>query len=119
MTGYAPIALIAAGGFAGAIARYWLSAAVAKRFPSLLPYGTLSINVVGSLLLGVLVGRGFPESAQLLLGTGFMGAFTTFSTFKLESVKLAKQRHWSYFWLYLALSYSFGILLGIFGFYIL
>jgi CrcB protein len=87
-----PIFLFALGGFAGAIARYRLSAAVSKRFPSLLPYGTLSINALGSLLLGILAGHGFGESARLLLGTGFMGAFTTFSTFKLESVNLAQKR---------------------------
>jgi CrcB protein len=113
------VILVAAGGYAGAVTRYHWAAAVSKRFPSLLPYGTLSINALGSLLLGVLAGHGFSDSAKLLLGTGFMGAFTTFSTFKLESVKLAQQRQWAYFWLYQLLSYSLGIILAFCGFYIL
>lgn len=119
MTVLTNIFLVALGGFAGAIARYRLSAAVSKRFPSLLPYGTLSINALGSLLLGILAGQGFGESARLLLGTGLIGAFTTFSTFKLESVNLAQKRQWSHFWLYLILSYSLGIILAFCGFYII
>jgi CrcB protein len=119
MNAAASVLLVAAGGFAGAIARYRLSAAIGKWFPSLLPYGTLTINALGSLLLGIIAGHNAPDSVRLLLGTGFMGAFTTFSTFKLESVRLARQRAWSYFALYLIFSYAFGIVLATIGFYMI
>lgn len=114
----ASLMLVAAGGFAGAIARYRLSAVIADRFPSPLPYGTLTINATGSLLLGIIAGSHAPQWLGLLLGTGFMGAYTTFSTFKLESVRLARQRAWSYFALYTLLSYGLGLILAMIGFYI-
>jgi CrcB protein len=88
--------LIACGAVLGANARYLVSQWAARRWPSGFPYGTLIVNVTGSFILGLLsalVGARFPDAsgAQLLIGTGFCGAFTTFSTFAYESVALAKQ----------------------------
>ena len=88
------ILLIGIGGFCGAIARYavdtWISDAVRTPFP----WGTLAINVTGSFALGLLftltAERGpLPEELRLPLGVGFLGAYTTFSTFALESLRLA------------------------------
>jgi CrcB protein len=111
------IALVAVGGFAGAISRYKLSAFISSRFPSAIPYGTLTINLLGSFLLGWMAGHHWPGDWTLLFGTGFMGAFTTFSTFKLESLKLWQQRAWGPLILYIGFSYTLGIILAFLGFY--
>lgn len=108
--------LVAAGGFFGAIARYGMSQWVGKRVQSVFPYGTLSVNLAGSFLLGLTVGSGLSTSVILLLGTGFLGAFTTFSTFKLESVRLAMKKQWNLLVRYLGVSYTLGILLGFLGY---
>lgn len=107
--------LIAAGGFFGAISRFGFSSYMKKRYPSVFPIGTFFINLTGAFLLGFIVGRGLDQSLQLLLGTGFMGAFTTFSTFKLENIQLFEKGKWKQAVVYLAVSYTFGILLAFLG----
>lgn len=85
------------GGFFGANARFLLSGWVATRLETALhtafPYGTLAVNVIGSFLLAVFgvwaaERAEIPENIRLLVGTGFFGAFTTFSTYANESVAL-------------------------------
>lgn len=80
------LALIAVGGALGAMGRYLLSLWRTPGFP----YGILIANVSGSLLLGVLV-AGVPRTTFLLLGVGFCGALTTFSTFSLDTLVLARE----------------------------
>lgn len=86
--------LVAAGGFVGAPARYLLDRAVSRRIESELPWGTLLVNVSGSLLLGLLAGLSLgahlPSTTYALLATGFCGAYTTFSTFTFETVRLVQ-----------------------------
>src|SRR3990172_134769 len=86
--------LIGIGGFVGAIARFWLSGRVQDLSGSIgFPYGTLVINLVGCFLLGVLSylidvrGMFTPEVRSLLI-VGLLGAFTTFSTFSMETFNL-------------------------------
>jgi CrcB protein len=83
---------VAAGGFVGAPSRYLLDRYISGRARSGRPWGTLVINVTGSLLLGFLTGLTMTghlsEIGKALLGTGFCGAYTTFSTFAFESVRL-------------------------------
>jgi len=92
MTGYLFVAL---GSAAGGMLRYWLSNYVYKWLPVFFPFGTLTVNFIGSLIIGLLVfgldDRGLlsPET-RLLLTVGFCGGFTTFSTFSLETVNLIK-----------------------------
>lgn len=83
--------LVMLGAAAGAPCRWLLDRAVQARHDSLFPWGTLLINVVGSLALGVLLGAGASRQLVLLLGTGFCGGFTTFSTFGYETVRLADE----------------------------
>jgi CrcB protein len=74
---------------AGAVLRFTLHIAVQRRLRSTFPFGTLAVNVLGSLLLGVLHGAGVTGDGLLLAGTGLLGSFTTFSTWMLESERLA------------------------------
>jgi len=86
---------VAAGGLVGAPSRYLLDRAISRRTGSDLPWGTFVINVTGSLLFGLLTGLTLagllPEIGKALLGTGFCGAYTTFSTFTFETVRLLEE----------------------------
>jgi fluoride exporter len=79
----------------GAPLRYVVDGAIAERTGGAFPWGTFVINVSGSLLLGVLTGLGlyhaFPKVSKVILGTGFCGAYTTFSTFSFETVRLMEE----------------------------
>jgi CrcB protein len=74
----------------GAVARFLLDGAVSARLGRGFPYGTLAVNLSGSFALGVLVGAAVEGDALRLAGTGFLGAYTTFSTWALESHRLAQ-----------------------------
>jgi CrcB protein len=82
-------------GAVGAIARYLLDGAVQDRAAGIFPYGTLAVNVVGSLILGFLAGYVLGHTgggtAKTILGTGFCGALTTWSTASWETVRLAEE----------------------------
>ena len=94
MSPAASAALVAAGG-GGAVARFLLDRAVVDRTRGVFPWGTLVINVTGSLLLGLITGlafhHGLSKSAKIVLGTGFCGAYTTFSTFTFETMRLIEE----------------------------
>jgi len=83
------------GGAAGALLRYWVSSGIYLLFGRDFPYGTLSVNVLGSFLMGilsVLLLQKIPnETLTALLLVGFLGAFTTFSTFSLDNLNLLQQ----------------------------
>ncbi|MFY9783548.1 MAG: fluoride efflux transporter CrcB [Acidimicrobiales bacterium] len=83
---------VAAGGFVGAPSRYLLDRTVNRRVESDLPWGTFLVNVSGSFVLGFLTGLSLGHHlspiAKALLGTGFCGAYTTFSTFSFETMRL-------------------------------
>ena len=87
---------IAAGGAVGALLRYWASTGVYHLLGRGFPYGTLVVNVVGSLLMGLLYVlllermTGSPELRAALL-IGLLGSFTTFSTFSIETLNLVEQ----------------------------
>ncbi|NEW05409.1 fluoride efflux transporter CrcB [Paenibacillus sp. SYP-B3998] len=118
MTWLWPVFLVGLGGFFGAISRFQLAAYMARRFPSSFPYGTLTVNLLGCFLLGWLMRYHAFDDWKLLIGTGFMGAFTTFSTLKLESLKLLRANDMQTWLLYTSFSYTCGILLVFIGYYI-
>ncbi|HET7580941.1 MAG TPA: fluoride efflux transporter CrcB [Bacillales bacterium] len=109
------VILVAVGGFFGSISRYGVSQMVKKRYPTAFPLATFIVNLMGAFLLGWLIGSGTGRSWQLLLGTGFLGAFTTFSTFKLENIELHAEGNRKMMIIYLAVSYIGGILLAFAG----
>lgn len=86
---------IALGGALGAVARFGVSLAAVQLLGPRLPWGTLVVNVLGSILLGALLAWGdrsdvLDARLQGLLTTGVMGAFTTFSTFSVQTVRLVE-----------------------------
>jgi CrcB protein len=86
--------LVVAGAVIGAPLRYITDRAVQRRHDSVFPWGTLAVNVAGSLVLGLVAGaaaRGVSPHVLALVGTGFCGALTTYSTFSYESVRLVQQ----------------------------
>lgn len=89
------LGVVLAGG-AGAAVRLVVDGSVRARLGGRLPWGTLAINVTGSLLLGLLTGLAhpdaLPEAWELVLGTGLLGGYTTFSTASLETVRLLQER---------------------------
>lgn len=77
------------GGAMGAAARYHLGGAIGRG--SAFPWGTLAVNILGGVLMGVLMARAPSETSRLLLGVGVLGGFTTFSAFSLETVTLLQR----------------------------
>jgi CrcB protein len=83
---------VAVLGALGAVARYRVGAAVAARVAGGFPLGTLVVNLTGTLALGVLVGAAVSARAELILGVGLLGGYTTFSTWMVESERLGEAR---------------------------
>ena len=89
--------LISIGAVLGANARYLVGLWAAGRFGADFPYGTLIVNVTGSLVLGLLMGLlagrlTVPEELRFLVGIGFLGAYTTFSSFSVETMNLLREQ---------------------------
>lgn len=89
--------LVGAGGFLGSVMRYVTAQFIDAKINSLYPFGTFTVNLVGSFILGVVVGwsaarGGDYQNLKLLLITGFCGGFTTFSAFAFENMNLIDQK---------------------------
>lgn len=92
--------LVGIGGFAGAIARYAIDGWVTRWLGASFPWGTLVINATGSLVIGVLFAASveratLPADLRAPVMIGFIGAYTTFSTFMLESWRLVEDGAWA------------------------
>ncbi len=90
------IVAIAVGlaGSIGSVSRYLIDGAVQDRVPGAFPFGTLTVNLIGSFILGLVTGllwfHGLSGNAKVILGTGFCGGLTTWSTASWETVRLAE-----------------------------
>jgi fluoride exporter len=97
----------------GAVTRYVVDQIVSHRFPSSLPWGTFVINVTGSFLLGLVTGlalhHGLSSNADLVLGTGFAGGYTTWSTLMVEAATLTNDRRHTHAALTLTASLAAGL----------
>ncbi|MCA1949329.1 MAG: fluoride efflux transporter CrcB [Treponema sp.] len=107
------------GGGAGAVSRYLLSRLISEHSTAPIPMGTLAVNLIGSFLIGFFF-QAFKNSTaspalRLLVTTGFLGGFTTFSTFALETVALAEERELGYTLLNLFLHNTIGLAAVILG----
>lgn len=106
---------LAAGGVLGTLARYFLSGTIHRIFGVAFPFGTLAVNLIGCFVIGflaVLAEEKFllGPNARIFLMIGFCGAFTTFSTFILETANLTKDGESLYAFMNIALSILLGFL---------
>jgi fluoride exporter len=109
---WAGVALV--GGI-GSVLRFVIDRAVARRVARAFPFGTLAVNISGAFLLGFLGGLALSKDAALLVGTGFVGAYTTFSTWMLETQRLGEERQT---WMALAnivVSVALGVAAAVLG----
>jgi fluoride exporter len=111
------------GSVLGVVARYFVSGFVARRFGETFPYGTLLINVSGALVIGILGGLALDSSslfaepdAWLFAVTGFLGAYTTVSSFSLQTLSLARDGEGRRAMLYVALSVCLSLAAAALGF---
>jgi CrcB protein len=112
---------VAAGGALGAVLRYAVSGWSYRIFPGVFPWGTLAVNLLGSLVIGILWGlfedAMVSQSARLFLLPGILGAFTTFSTFSLESFHLIRDGEYGFVAWNIVLSVVLGIALVFTGYF--
>ena len=104
---------VGAGGFLGAVARYAVGGWMTRRLGLAFPYGTFVINVSGCFLLGLLLAvldarTTLPSSLRLLGPVGFVGAYTTFSTFEYETLRTTQEGHGGLAMFYVLLSVVLG-----------
>ena len=106
---------IGAGSFIGGISRFLLSQFVQSKFSIVFPFGTMTVNILGCLLIGLVFGLSdkgnFSQEMRLFLATGILGGFTTFSAFTNETLALVNDGQFIYAGTYVAAS----VLLGLFA----
>jgi fluoride exporter len=97
-----PTLCVALGGALGSVARYWCGLAAARAMGEAFPWGTLIVNVSGSFLIGFFAALTAPEgpfpasaNARVLVMAGFCGGYTTFSSFSLQTLDLARDGDWA------------------------
>jgi fluoride exporter len=96
-------------GAVGAYARFHVGVVVTARHPRDFPFGTFVVNLTGGFALGVLTGVSVGDAALLVLGTGLLGGYTTFSTWMVEAQRLGEDAAWAPMWLYLIGSMLAGL----------
>jgi fluoride exporter len=106
--------LVGIGGFFGSVARYATSRSIDLKLNSIFPYGTMTVNIVGSFILGIVIAwtskkTDGAENLRLLFATGFCGGFTTFSAFAFENLNLLQQRMIGSAFLYALISLILGV----------
>ena len=119
MTPTATTVLVWAGvmliGGIGSMLRFLVDRAVARRAARSFPFGTLTVNISGAALLGFLGGLALSKDAALLAGTAFVGAYTTFSTWMLETDRLSEERQMSAAFANIVVSVVLGLAAALLG----
>jgi|TARA_B110000967_G_C18851889_1_gene545083 CrcB protein len=116
--------LIFLGGGLGSVLRFLISQYISKKIESGIPWGTFVVNILGSLLLGAIIGffhkMNLSSSQYVVFFTiGFCGGFTTFSTFTMENMLLLKNGDWTLVFIYSLTSVIIGVLAAFGGFWVL
>ncbi len=98
MSEFWKIVLIGVGGSIGAVSRYLISSALLSRFGTGFPWGTLSVNLLGCFLMGLLLGVGWHSNSRVFvfLAIGILGSLTTFSAFSAETLRFANDAKYEY-----------------------
>ena len=113
---------IALGGSAGAVSRYLISGAISRASNEVFPWGTMAVNLFGSLLIGFFIelfSRSLiPENLRSFLIIGFLGAFTTFSAYAMESIDLLRGNEIKFFFQNVLIHNMLGLVCVIFGIYL-
>jgi CrcB protein len=110
-----PWLAVAAGGALGAVARFAMAGAVQRAASDTFPWGTLAVNVLGALLMGIIVEGAariwtMAPDFRLFLTTGVLGGFTTFSAFSLETALMIEKGDWGFAIAYIAASVALTVL---------
>jgi fluoride exporter len=108
------VGVVLAGGV-GSVLRFLVDGAVARRAARPFPVGTLTVNITGAALLGLLGGLALSRHAALLADTAFIGAYTTFSTWMLETQRLSEERQLHYALANIVVSVVLGIAAALLG----
>ena len=108
------LGVVLAGGL-GAVLRFLVDGAVGRRVARSFPFGTLAVNISGAALLGLLGALALNRYAALLAGTAFVGSYTTFSTWMLETQRLSEERQTRNAVANIAASIVLGIAAALFG----
>lgn len=104
------------GGSMGALCRFGVSTSMERTLSTEFPLATFLINLSGSFLLGLLLASEAGNLTQLCLGTGFLGGFTTFSTFQVENAEMFRRKKYITLMIYTALSVGLCIVFAFLGF---
>lgn len=111
--------IIGVGGFIGSISRYLISHSTQNKFISDFPFGTLTVNILGCLLIGIIYALSEKSNLsfewRLFLATGICGGFTTFSAFSIETFGLLRGGNFIYALTYVLASVLFGLLATFIG----
>jgi len=112
--------LIGTGGFIGSVCRYLLSKAVQEKMLSIFPYGTMTVNLLGCLVIGLVLALSekfhFTSERTLFLTTGICGGFTTFSAFSSETLSMLRDGHLLQASFYIIASVVFCLLTTLLGY---
>ena len=115
--------LVGAGSFIGGVCRYLISIPFLHKYPNGFPWGTLLVNILGCLLIGLLYGYAerlnLSKEWRLFMATGILGGFTTFSSFSNETVTLYNQGHYTQAAAYVLASVIIGIGATFLGLYLM
>jgi len=109
------ILLVGFGGFIGSAGRFLVGRYFQENVASVFPWGTFTVNIIGSLLIGLIYGLSekgdfLSPEVRLFLAVGICGGFTTFSTFSNDAFMLMRQQEWFRFALYSSLSFFLGLI---------
>lgn len=111
--------LVAAGGAFGCVARFLVIKQIARMNPGIFPVGTMVVNIIGSLLIGIILAKyGSVHSARAFFVSGMLGGFTTFSAFSWDALRLLQRGEWWLAGAYVLGSVALSLVAVAFGYWL-